>query len=203
MKHLIIYAHPNPDSFNHAILEATIEQLTALGAVVNVRDLYKLNFNPVLSLEDFRSKETGVVLPDVKVEQDFINEADKITFISPIWWGLFPAMLKGYFDRVFTKDFAYAMIDHNYTGLLGEKKFGMFNTLDATKEDMIRTGMSVAFNHIINDGIFGFCNSPLCFHRIFYAINSVGDQERLQMLSEVKKEVEKFVLDPTYCPFFG
>ncbi|MEG1585283.1 MAG: NAD(P)H-dependent oxidoreductase, partial [Bacteroidales bacterium] len=101
MEHLIIYAHPNPNSFNHAILETCLNKLTALGASVEVRDLYKINFNPCFSLADLEAKQAGKVLPDVQIEQDYINKAEKITFIAPIWWGLLPAMLKGYFDRVF------------------------------------------------------------------------------------------------------
>lgn len=202
MKYLIVYAHPNPESFNHAILDAIIEQLTALGSIVNVRDLYKIQFNPVLSKEDLQQIASGTIPPDIKAEQEFINEADKVIFVAPIWWGFLPAILKGYFDRVFTEGFAYGVIDNSITGLLGAKKFGMFNTMSAGKEEMIRSGMAQAYNHLVNEGIFGVCESPLCFHRIFYGVGSVGEEERTQMLQEVRKEVEKFVLDPSYCPFF-
>lgn len=203
MKHLIIYAHPNPESFNHAILETTINKLTALGASVEVRDLYKINFNPCFSLADMKARENGDVLPDVKTEQDYINQADKITFIAPLWWNLLPAILKGYFDRVFTINFAVAQMSNGWTGLLGEKKFGMFNTMAASKEEMIKNGDTTAFKQLVDKGIFEFVQSPLCFHQIFYGVDSGGQEKREEMLRETEKIIEQFVLDPNYCPFFG
>ncbi len=53
MKHLIIYAHPNPQSFNHAILETVKGELEEKGHEVRVRDLYELNFNPILGSSHF------------------------------------------------------------------------------------------------------------------------------------------------------
>ncbi|MEG0948074.1 MAG: NAD(P)H-dependent oxidoreductase [Bacteroidales bacterium] len=203
MKYLIVYAHPNPNSFNHAILEKVIDKLTVLGATVEVRDLYKINFNPCLSLADIEAVRKGEVLPDVKTEQEYINQADKIIFISPIWWNLLPAILKGYFDRVFTIDFAVAKMSNGYTGLLGAKKFGMFNTIADTKENMVRNGDSAALQHLIDNGIFKYVDSPLCFHQIFYQIDTIGEEKRHEMLTEVEKIVEQFMLDPNYCPFFG
>ncbi|WP_196755896.1 NAD(P)H-dependent oxidoreductase, partial [Aggregatibacter actinomycetemcomitans] len=49
MKHLIISAHPNQQSFNRAIVERIVKASHELGAEITVRDLYTLNFNPVLS----------------------------------------------------------------------------------------------------------------------------------------------------------
>lgn len=202
MKCLIIYAHPNPESFNHAILEAVTNKLVALGATVEVRDLYKLNFNPSFSLADLEANRKGEVLPDVKIEQDFITQSEKIIFIAPIWWNLLPAMLKGYFDRVFTMGFAMAKIPEGCTGLLGDKKFGMLNTISSPKEDMIRNGDTAAINHLVDNGIFKVVNSPLCFHHIFYSVDSVGDEARHEMLHEAEHVIEQFMLDPNYCPFF-
>jgi NAD(P)H dehydrogenase (quinone) len=49
MKYLIIYAHPNPASFNHAIMDTISEELKKNNKDFEVRDLYKIGFNPVLS----------------------------------------------------------------------------------------------------------------------------------------------------------
>ena len=53
MNHLVLCAHPNPKSFNHAILETTVKTLESKGHEVSVRDLYELNFEPVLKGSDF------------------------------------------------------------------------------------------------------------------------------------------------------
>ena len=69
MKQLIIYSHPNPASFNHAILETARETLTAKGDEVIVRDLYALNFDPVLKGSDFEKLMSGQTTADIKTEQ--------------------------------------------------------------------------------------------------------------------------------------
>ena len=128
MQHLIIIAHTNPQSFNHAILEMVKDKLLRLGENVEVRDLYKMGVNPCYGEDDMRKLHGGHAPHDVVVEQKFIKAADKITIIAPIWWGYVPAILKGYFDRVFNHGFAYTNVNGGFKGLLGNKKFGIINT---------------------------------------------------------------------------
>lgn len=52
MKHLVIYAHPNPNRLNSHLKNTLVEHLEQENHKVIVRDLYALNFNPVLSFED-------------------------------------------------------------------------------------------------------------------------------------------------------
>ncbi len=85
MKHLVVYSHPNFGSFSHAILDVVRETLDALKHDVVVRDLYALDFNPVLSSADFAALHAGDVPSDVKAEQDYIVWSDMVTVIHPIW----------------------------------------------------------------------------------------------------------------------
>jgi NAD(P)H dehydrogenase (quinone) len=66
MKYLIIYAHPNPASFNHAIMETISEELKKSNKDFEIRDLYKVGFNPVLSTEDLAALQDGAVPHDIK-----------------------------------------------------------------------------------------------------------------------------------------
>ena len=86
MKHLIIYAHPNSQSLNSHLKQILTEYLCDSGHEVIVRDLYQLNFNPTLSLEDLQGQRMGLVAHEVRQEQEFIMWAEHITFIYPIWW---------------------------------------------------------------------------------------------------------------------
>lgn len=95
MKHLIVYAHPNPASLNAHFKNTVMETLLAKGDEVLVRDLYAQNFNPVFSLADLQAQRTGSHSDDIKREQEYIAWADTITFVYPIWWTGLPAMLKG------------------------------------------------------------------------------------------------------------
>ena len=69
MKHLIIYAHPNPRSFNHAIKETVLETYRSRGDKAEVRDLYAMGFDPVLSGKELELGLKGKVVGDIREEQ--------------------------------------------------------------------------------------------------------------------------------------
>ncbi|MEG9499553.1 NAD(P)H-dependent oxidoreductase [Mannheimia indoligenes] len=155
MKHLIIYAHPNPNSFNHAILEKAVAAST--NANVIVRDLYQLNFAPVLTWQEFRQSISQQYAEDVAKEHQYWREADVITLIYPLWWMGFPAILKGYLDRVLSYDFSYTNGEPESIGLLTSKKMQQFVTLGNSNEKYERKGFLVAFEHTLGKGLFEFC----------------------------------------------
>lgn len=154
MKHLIIYAHPANHSFNHAILEKAIE--TSPNNVV-VRDLYHLNFDPVLTWQEFSQTLSQQYSPDIATEHQYWREADVITLIYPLWWMGFPAILKGYLDRVLSYDFAYQNGEIESIGLLTNKKMQQFITLGNSAEKYERKGFLNAFEHTLGKGLFEFC----------------------------------------------
>ncbi len=104
VRHLVVAAHPSKKSLNHAIVETYSSTLVERGHHVECRDLYALNFNPVLSARDLAAVSQGKTPRDVRAEQTAIRRADVLTFISPLWWSGFPAMLKGYLDRFSARD---------------------------------------------------------------------------------------------------
>ena len=122
MNHLILFAHFNENSFGSAIKDTILNELKAKGHNVEVRDLYKLNFNPVLTYNDMSGLRGGNIPPDILEEQKLIRWADTINIVHPIWWTGLPAILKGYFDKVFTYGFAYQYTDKGVDGLLAGKK---------------------------------------------------------------------------------
>lgn len=104
----IVYANPNPDSFNHHILEAITTELTANGRDYNVIDLYADQFNPVLTMADMEKSFHGKPCDDLTDRyQKMLRNTGKLILIFPIWWGMMPAMIKGFVDKVFTKGIIY------------------------------------------------------------------------------------------------
>lgn len=186
MKHLIIYSHPNPQSFNQAILQTFKTQLEQRQDEVRVRDLYALSFNPVLAAEDFLSLQKGKVPPDIKTEQDHVRWAEVITFIFPIWWTGLPAMLKGYIDRVFSHGFAYSYGKEGPRGLLGDKRVFIINTTGSPREAYERSGMFQSLRQTIEEGIFMFCGMTVVGHKYFSGVVSCSRETRQAMLEEVK-----------------
>lgn len=139
---MIVFAHPEPQSFCGAMVERARIALEADGHSVTVSDLYRAGFDPVGGPADFADPlpgdrfhyqseqrhafETSTFAADIATEQDRIAAADAYLFVFPLWWGGVPAILKGWFDRVLSYGFAYEdgmRYDrgyfHNRVGMLG------------------------------------------------------------------------------------
>jgi NAD(P)H dehydrogenase (quinone) len=185
MKHLIVYAHPNSTSFNHAIKETLVRVLKGKGQDVRVRDLYALHFDPVLKADDFQIFLAGKVPGDIAIEQDHVRWADQLTFLYPIWWNRMPAIAEGYIDRVFSKGFAYDETATGPVGLLPGKKVFIMNTLGAPLEIVESSGGIKSMEGIIDTGTFRFCAMEMVGHKYFGSVPTVTDEDRKKMLDEV------------------
>lgn len=191
MKHLIVYSHPNPKSFNHAIKETFAEALKKKKHDVHIRDLYTLNFDPVLKASDFELLQKGRVTADVGAEQNEIKWADTITFIFPIWWTGLPARLKGYIDRVFSHGFAFVIDQNGVKGLLTGKKVLILNTTGTPQGMYEQSGMQKSMNQTMDTGIFEFCGMQVVAHKYFSGVTTNSPEERNAMLGEVEAIAQK------------
>ncbi|PHA00064.1 NAD(P)H dehydrogenase [Bacillus pseudomycoides] len=191
MKHLIVYAHPNPQSFNHAILETLQGQLQEKGHEVRVRDLYAINFNPILAANDFISFSQGNTPADIKTEQEHITWADVITFIYPVWWTGLPAILKGYVERVFSQGFAFTYGPNGVDKFLTGKKGLLLSTMGNSKENYDASGMFEAMKKTTDAGIFDFTGIETVEHAFYTSVPSVDNETRTQYLEEVKELVNR------------
>ena len=100
---LIIYAHPDKESFNHALLEMTKNTFEKNNQAFKVIDLYEIGYDPVATKEEAKGK----LSEESKAFQQLVKKADNIVFIFPVWWFRAPAILEGFIDKVFTPGFAY------------------------------------------------------------------------------------------------
>lgn len=101
LTHLVILGHPSGHSFNAALAQVYVETVERHGQQAQLRDLYAMGFNPLLS-EDERVANNIAMLPaDARHELDLAQASDIVTFIYPIWFGAPPAIIMGYVDRVF------------------------------------------------------------------------------------------------------
>ncbi len=123
MKILIVYAHPEPLSFNAALKNLAVEVLTGANHQVVISDLYAMNFDPAGGPVDFSEREDpqcfryqreqihatakNLFVPELKAEMDKLVWADFAIFQFPLWWFSLPAILKGWVDRVFAMGFSY------------------------------------------------------------------------------------------------
>ncbi|KJD45937.1 NAD(P)H oxidoreductase [Paenibacillus terrae] len=112
MKVLIVTAHPRSDSLTMSITHRFAEGLTAAGHEYDTADLYREAFNPVLLPQDEPdwNNESKLYSDEVLSEMERIKSSDAMVFIFPVWWYSFPAIMKGYIDRVWNLGFAYGEI---------------------------------------------------------------------------------------------
>lgn len=187
MNHLIVYAHPFEDSFNHAILESTVNALQNKGHSVVVRDLYALGFNPVLSTKDFKELRHGDIPKDIALEQEYLKKADVITLIYPLWWTSLPAILKGYIDRIFAYGFAYQYTEEGTVeGLFSDKKGFMITTHGTPNIYYDASGITNSLKQTTDEGIFAFCGIVMLNHLFFGGISASDDSTRKDILKTVK-----------------
>ena len=185
--YLVVYAHPNPKSFNHAILESVGERLGELNRTYDVRELYALKFNPVLAGDDFAALQKGKLPQDIQTEQEYIRNAKTLLFIYPIWWFGMPAVLKGYIDRVFSYGFAYDIDPKiGLRGLLRDKKVMIINTTGGPEANYQKFGFNDALKKTTEVGTFELCAMKVVMHKYFYGVPSVTDEARKAMLKEIE-----------------
>src|SRR5512145_2258038 len=114
MKISVIVAHPRPGSFSHAIAGVAAATLRASGHTVIVHDLYSEQFDPVLSYVEI--PRDAALPPAIALHCREIAAADGIVFVHPDWWGMPPAILKGWIDRVLRPGIAYRFAETDNGG---------------------------------------------------------------------------------------
>ena len=105
---LLVICHPNAKSLCGHISERVIAELRTRGANVVVNDLYGARFNPVPSAQEFVSYFDNAIPEDIRGLVTDLRSARELIFILPIWMFTMPAILKGYFDRVWRPHVAFS-----------------------------------------------------------------------------------------------
>jgi NAD(P)H dehydrogenase (quinone) len=127
---LWVFAHPEPCSLGAGLRDDGVRALGEAGHACRQSDLYAMKWKATLDRDDFveddclrpeervlisaeskRAFQEGTLSPDIRCEQEKIDWADAIVLQFPLWWYGMPAILKGWFDRVFVKGYAYGVVD--------------------------------------------------------------------------------------------
>ena len=236
MKVLIIYAHPNPMSFTHAILDNFVKGIKEAGHQFEVVDLYKTKFNPVFQDMDFayfvdkdlpkdifqqmdmRAMIVGLAGNPIKkfiaklyiknkTDDDLINlinsqkpkdvlqqqkkvaEADVLVFITQVFWMHFPAIVKGWMERVLTYGFAYKLNENGWKGdpdgrlpLLKIKKAIIMQPTFFNEKVYREKGFKDAITKTIDDWSFKYPGINDVDHIFFHSIVSVSAETRKKYL---------------------
>lgn len=112
MRVLVVFAHPVETSFAASLHRTVVDTLTAKGHEVDDCDLYAEGFDPVLSRAErlgYHDVATNRAPVDNYVER--LLKAEAFIIVSPVWNFGLPAILKGYFDRVFLPGVSFTLND--------------------------------------------------------------------------------------------
>jgi NAD(P)H dehydrogenase (quinone) len=194
MKILIILAHPDKKSFNHAVAYQTRETLEAKGHQVFFHDLYEEKFDPVLSSAEIPM--TGHLDHGVQKHCEELQGADGLVVVHPNWWGQPPAILKGWIDRVIRPGIAYEFREGDSgegipVGLLKGKTALVFNTSN-TPEEREKKEFGDPLETLWKKCVFGLCGITRFYRKMFKVMVTSTKQQRENWLEEVKQIVDRY-----------
>lgn len=193
MKILVILAHPNKKSFNHAIANITIEVLKKKGHEVIFHDLYKEKFDPVLPFDEF--EENTKLSKIIETHCNEISSCDGIIIVHPNWWGQPPAILKGWIDRIIRPGIAYKFLEGDSgdgvpVGLLKSRIAIVFNTSNTPFERELKV-FGDPLEVLWKNCIFDLCGVKVFYRKMFTVIVTSTMEERRKWLEKVKSVIER------------
>jgi NAD(P)H dehydrogenase (quinone) len=195
----VILAHPRPGSFNHAIADEAAATLRKSGHTVTVHDLYQEQFDPLLPYDEIA--RDAPLPPLIALHCREIAAADGIIIVHPDWWGMPPAILKGWIDRVLRPGIAYRFAETDTgegipVGLLAAKAVLVFNTSN-TPAEREREVFGDPLERIWKDCIVSFCGVPVFRRRMFGIVVTSTEEQRKAWLKELREIIrDTFLPDP-------
>lgn len=188
MKISIILAHPNPGSFNHAIAGTAVDSLRRNGHEVLLHDLCEEQFPPLFTAAELGKNPN--LPPLVARHCAEIAAADGIIIVHPNWWGMPPAILKGWIDRVLRPEVAYRFVANNNgdgvpQGLLATRSAIVFNTAN-TPDDRERECFGDPLETLWKRCVFGMCGVKNVQRRTFSVVITSTPEQRAEWLVEVQ-----------------
>lgn len=186
MNVLVVLAHPDPRSFNHALAAAAVGAAREQGHEVVFHDLHAERFDPVLPAGEF--PRDAPLSPALRRHCDALAAAEGIVVVHPNWWGQPPAILKGWVDRVVRPGVAYAFEEGDGgegvpVGLLRARTAVVLNTSN-TPPDRERDAFGDPLDAIWRRCIFGLCGVADVRRRTYGVVVTSTAAERAAWLAD-------------------
>ncbi|MDG3085553.1 NAD(P)H-dependent oxidoreductase [Vibrio hannami] len=209
MKILIVYWHPEPKSFNGAMLRQAQETLEEGGHEVRVSNLHEMNFNPVSGrhnfdstndpdyfkqqIEEIYATENNTFSSEVEAELQKVEWCDLMIWQFPLWWFSLPATLKGWVDRVFAMKRVYGGGRGYYQGAFKGKKALLSLTCGASEEMFQPEGLNGDLKGVlkpIQRGMLQFPGFDVLEPHVVYSPARIGEEARIEELKRYAKRLE-------------
>lgn len=153
MKHVLVVAHPNEDSFTMAMAKAYAAAADMDHQPVLLRDLYRMKFDPCLRADELPWSKDYRPRPDVEAERKLIADAEVFAFVYPFWFNAPPAILKGYFERVMGAGFGFGPASFASDPLLKGRQMISITASGAPKNWVESTGAMKSIQQIFDSHI--------------------------------------------------
>lgn len=196
---LLVTAHPYTESFNFTLRTQAIELLSQFDWQVNISDLYQQGFNPILGPEDFPNISASVPLSlpkqqetahqqalfsnDISYEQSKLLASNLLILQFPLWWGSYPAMLKGWIERVISRGYGYG--SNNL--LSGKKVLLSVTTGGANVDEEIEYYRKKI--HELGVDVFSYAKMEILKPIINHGPSHSNDKQRQYLLASSKKQL--------------
>ena len=188
MRVLVLYAHPVETSFGAAVHQTLVKTLRRRGHEIDDCDLNAEGFDPVMSRQDrLEYHDTKVNRARVSAHVERLLGAEALAMVFPVWNMGFPAILKGYVDRVFLPGVSFELDDsgryrttlHNISRLSAVCTYGGSRLGTIVQGDPLRRFFKRSFRMVMRPG-------ARCDYLAHYGMNRTTAERRARFLAQVK-----------------
>jgi NAD(P)H dehydrogenase (quinone) len=194
MRVLYLYCHPVPESFHGALRAAALTGLARAGHEVDLCDLYAEGFDPVLGPDERRAyHDLARNRCGLEGYVGRLQRAEAMMVQFPTWCFGAPAMLKGFFDRLFLPGVAFDLTDParvrptlgNIKRLAGIVTYGRPRLAAWYMGDPPRQLLTRYVRWFVAPG------APVAYHALYH-LNAATDARRRSFIARVGRRMERF-----------
>ncbi len=186
---LIVTAHPVENSLSHTLAARIAARLREQGTQVEIADLHAEAFTPSMLRPDLAvyHGDASALPADILREQQRVERADMLVFVFPVYWWSVPGLLKGWFDRVLTLNWAYKVAeDGRIVGNLRDVPVRLIATAGTDETGFDKHGYSTAIQTQLVEGVFGFCGLKNVRLDILYQADTASSEQIEDFLKELE-----------------
>jgi NAD(P)H dehydrogenase (quinone) len=189
---LVLFAHPCPESFSASLHSTVVETLTARGWEVDDCDLNAEGFNPVLTESERRGyHEVGPNVAPVASYVERLRAAQALVLVFPVWNFGYPAILKGFFDRVFLPGVSFRLEDGKVRpNLTHIRKLAAVTTYGGTRMRALLAGDPP--RHVVKRAVWHVTRPDKLRYLALYDMNRATDTQRSAFQARVEQEMKVF-----------
>jgi putative NADPH-quinone reductase len=190
VKSFVLYAHPCAESFNAAVHDTVVETLTKRGWDVDDCDLNAEGFSPVLTEAERRGYHD--IPGNMEVVRDYVRRlqnAEALIMVFPVWNFGYPAILKGFLDRVFLPDVSFRLVDGSVRpGLTNIKRLVACTTYGGTRMRAWMNGDPP--RKCVTRAVRYACGWPKTRYLALYDMNNNNEPILERHLARVRRELQ-------------